>query len=366
MSCFKISIACFALIVCLSKSIYANEHETFTITNLTKKVYHRFYLIKRLEPSIALLQKKQLHTHMSFEAFDATLYKNKTIQATVERMRHEHSFDALFDLADTFKRYQHLHDPLFYNEYVHLIFFIYERVGATKSTDNSTKTSEQIASIDEATDTLMYGKKAHQATYRYTVSEVTTDIIAQRFCLIKRLCRCIQFLEYIHKQQRNSHKTGFKSIHEIWDLDDEVQLFNNDRIKECIAQMCKQKSLEPLVHVCREFRQYRYASDATFLQEMLMNIFLVYKSMLLKDLSEQAEQTVAADMNYILDVYEHLDQMSLDDTLHALDMITDKLISLQEEEQHRQQNHRIFWGVSIVTGAVLGLVSLYCFSIGCQ
>ncbi len=319
----------------------SSEH--MFVQKRTDKIYHRYYLIKRLRPSLALLNHENIRRLIAFEELDSALFRQPQMQAMVEQIAKDKTLYSLFELWDQFIAYQHLYSTIFVNEFIELVHYLYDlmRPQEHNRVAFSLPIEHRLDVIDryvrEVCDNIKYSKKSTNRE----LDEVTTDSVAKRFFIIKRLQKSIQFLHYLQKNIKRPFKQ--KDVQRVFDdetgLLSEIEHFSHGRVRECIEQMCKRKDLEPLLHVCKEFKQYRFAQDDTFLQEMLMNIFLVYKSLLFKDLSAQTEQVVMIEMNQVLELYENLESLPLDETLEAIDVVTDKLIAIQALESQKKTSY---------------------------
>ncbi|MEX0849745.1 MAG: hypothetical protein WD055_05940 [Candidatus Dependentiae bacterium] len=340
---FVIIVLCF-----LSTAIQATGlfPEQMVIQERTDHIYHRYYLIKRLEPSLQLLHNDQVQKCVPFERLDATLFRLEAIQSAVECMSQKKTMMPLFDLWHMFCSYRYVDSLIFKNEFIELIYYICDLIEPLhKKYRGGICLEQKLCCIDQVTDTLRYGASRSHIMVHKDIDEVGTNLVARRFFIIKRLHKSMQFLAYLHekKQYPLAKSDNIRSAEESVDLLDEIEHFSNDHMRDCIIQMCQKKSLDPLLRVCNEFKQYRFASDDSFLQEMLMNIFLVYKSLLFKNLSDHAEQVIMTEMSQVLEIYEHIDSLPLDETLQAIDMVTDKLIAIQALESKNDKKY--LWAI---------------------
>lgn len=316
--------------------------EQMFIQKRTNNIYHRYYLTKRLKSSILLLRSKRVQQLIAFEQLDPALFRQPKMQKTVVAIMTDKSLDALFSVWDDFCMYQHLYSSLFENELIELIYYICDLIQPYRTVRSQLSLEQKLYVIDQAVDEAYFNKRSSGRMPERDIDEVTTDLVAKRFFIIKRLQKSMNFLEYL--QQKSQDIFMQKEPYQRIPLEDntgllaELEHFSHDRVRECIEQMCERKNLDPLLRMCKEFKQYRFAQDDTFLQEMLMNIFLVYKSLLFKDLSAQTEQVVMTEMNQVLEIYENLESLPLDETLEAIDIVTDKLIAIQALESKQSVN----------------------------
>ncbi len=328
------------------------------ITQRTDLIYQRFYLIKRLHDPVHVL----LHCQMQPELFDhmeTTFFNHAEIQLIVNEMKAAHSVKPIQVLWERFNAYQYLFDSLFTDECIRLIcsLYIMQKPDPIKFLSSREQHLHFL-------DTVMDARNQQHEKLSVRIPshvEVTTDQIAQRYFVLKRLRKAMDFLVDVHIQDRNpffSDTIRTTSIDYTEDVRDDLNQFSHDRIKECLRSLYQEKNLEPLLLVCSECKQYRYATDDTFLQEMLMSVFLVYKSLLLKNISESTEKMVLTEMNQVLEVYENLDRLSLDEILEAIDVATDTLITIQNIQKESYTKH-FWWLPGAALCAVLGMQVLH-------
>ena len=301
--------------------------EQMGINAKTEAIYYRYYLIKRLEVAMHLLLEPAVQANISVDQIVLDSCGHAAMYDVLEQMQEQKSIAPLDVAWQQFVSYQYIDDPSFNAAFIALMFSVYEQMVEKK--DRAIGHVERmLADIDTITHKLAGYKLIEHSQRDQHITEVKTDQIAQCFLVSKRLEKTMQVLLYMHR--RGGHTLHTKAQDTSFDLlMDELDRFDHQRVREAIIIMCKSKSLAPLLHLCAEYRQYRFASDDTFLKEMLMHIFLVYKSLLFKQLSVTTEQVIMTEMQQILDVYEHIEQMPLDETLEAIDMATDKLVAIQ-------------------------------------
>jgi hypothetical protein len=322
---------------CLALSVSVIQAHFMTVQLRTGHIYHRYYMIKRLEKSCELLRNDlSLRQSMPLHLLQPDQFNSKDIYSAVKAMKELKNIDPFFELWDDFCAYKSVYDYKFMREFVELILALYDLVkpmpvkrpsasleGLLLFIDNAVSGNHMVRSLDEP-------------------DEVTTDGIAKRFYVIKRLQKTVQFLE--HLQANNIEILYDKGIsNRSLELMLEIENFHHDRVRESVIQMFQTKKLEPLLQLYDEVKQYRFAQDESFLQEMLMNIFLVYKAILFRHGSQHVDPVVVDEMNHVLEIYEQLSSMPLDQTLEAIDEVTDRLIAFQAENTAHSSYVR--WGL---------------------
>jgi len=304
--------------------------EQMEINAHTEAIYYRYYLIKRLEVAMHLLEKSGAQKSLFVDQIDEN-YSHHIINEAIKHMQHEKSIAPVVLVWQMFASYQYVGDQVFNKEFVYLVFFLYEHIVYQKRKE--VVRGAHIEYILNAIDYLIIGQPIERRLQE-TYIQVKTDHISQCFFVGKRLEKTMRVLLYIYDHEKVAlQERGTTSSFDA--VVDELGRFSHHRVREAIIGMERTKSLAPLVQVCAEYRQYRFAADDLFLKEMLMHIFLVYKSLLFKQLSAATEQVIMTEMQQVLELYEHIEEMPLDETLEAIDMVTDKLVAIQQMQAQK-------------------------------
>lgn len=302
----------------------------------TATIYERYYLIKRIEKAFELLQQDAVVRTFTYCYITPQVYEHPLINTATTLMLEQKSVAPLHEAWHACKKYQQLYDARFAVEFAHALYALCSELGDRARTVMHTPDQRSlhvyIDAVDELTRHYTYGT-SYRSVLEHTSEPVSTDMIAQRYLVLKRLDKSLQLLAYLHERGTTIDPHARGRSRNVFDL--EVEQFTHSRIKECIKQMYVKKNLEPLLQVADDVQQYRFVADDTFLQEMLMNLFLVYKRLLLEATSEQDEQAIVTQIDQVLEIYENIEEMPLDETLDAIDRVTDRLIALQQiEQQH--------------------------------
>jgi hypothetical protein len=324
----------------------------------TVTIYERFYLIKRIEKVFEILHNDAVKRSFAYTNITPQIYQHPLIHASAKKICTLRSVEPLYELWHMCTSYQQLHDPLFAVEFVHLVYALCLELGDSKRTCKMDADWPLIEDFLHAIDVSLryacYHEPLRSRDNEYTPDAVTTDMIIQRYLVLKRLDKSIELLQYLVQKRTMIACSGVRSSFEL-----DVDQFTHGRIKDCIQQILVKKNLEPLLQIADDMQQYRFVADDTFLQEMLMNLFLVYKGLLLEAASETDGEIIATQMNQVLEIYENIDEMPLDETLEAIDEVTDRLLALQhKEEQH--QFERLSMRVAQCLGLV-GVAALICY-----
>lgn len=311
------------------------------INAFTRDVYYRYYIIQRCQEPVTLLKNNpNIWQEPNFDNLNLDILENEIVKEKAALIQKNHLVQPLLDLWHQIISHRHADDASFHKDFVKFLFMLY------KSLDNTPKqkasllasTSQSIESmlnnIDNHIDKMcLHG--APRSRYDCVLSEshaVTTDDIALNYYLIQRLDKPIKLLCAMHDELKS---TGAEPLdHAACNAGIN---FSHERIHYCLSEMAIRKNLEPFLHTWQEFRRFRHTGDEHFLKEMLMMLFAVYKDLLLVKLSKESEEFITSEMNTILDLYEHVNELPLDEILHAIDLTTDKLLLLQSMDKKAKQ-----------------------------
>lgn len=317
-----------------------------SINPFTRDVYYRYYLIERCQDPVDLLKKNpNVWRAIDFDHFilhqnDRDIFENSIVKEKALAIQKTHLIEPFLDLWHQISTHRHVNDLSFHEDFIKLLFMLYrslEQPSPQKApAQNPTAYSieKMLSTIDKHTDKIRPNspKRSAPDNAPSDTYPVTTDDIALNYYLIHRLDKPIRFLAAAHDKLISS-KTGLVD-HAMCNMGIN---FSHERINYCFNQMTARKNLEPFLHTWQEFSRFRHAGDAHFLKEMLMMLFAVYKDLLLSMLTTESEEFITSEMDTILDLYEHVNELPLDDILHAIDLTTDKLLLLQNMEKKAKQ-----------------------------
>lgn len=333
--------------VCIGISCYGFEIDEKIISSFTREIYYRYYLIKRCkDPIQILITNKDLWQHIQFDKLSTEYIQNTDIKKSIQSMRASHQIDPFIELWHQMNAHRHVNDPVFQKDFISLLFMLYTSLAVPSQQRNShdpiyiqatgSQSIEKMLSIiDKNLDNFHLPKTIQRPkTYKNIADQkVSTDDIALTYYLIQRLDKAIQVILATQKTIPSSlFLSHQKATIDKVEFDAEIS-FSHERINHCFTQILIKKNLEPLLQIWEEFTCFRHAGDSHFLKEMLMMLFTVYKELLLIALNQESEQVITTEMNTILDLYEHVNELPLDEILSAIDLTTDKLILVQNMEK---------------------------------
>lgn len=176
----------------LSTSIKSLEQKSDTVS--TERIFYRFYLINRLQPSIELfsrivLNESKTNSHLhelicAFDDLDSSLFTNSTIQKSIQYMCQFNDTEPLIHLIETLGHYRYIEDDIYVREVIILLLAVYKNIVVRVVYKNTpipkdlinlivtTYSSIKIVSLDNlletldaATDELEHLYNTQQATY---------------------------------------------------------------------------------------------------------------------------------------------------------------------------------------------------------
>jgi hypothetical protein len=326
--------------LCASVSCYGvdNVFEK-SINTFTRDIYYRYYLIQRCQEPVELLQKNPaIWKQINFDNLDLMILDNEIVQEKAALIQIKHVIHPFLELWHQINTHRHLDDASFHKDFVKLLFMLYKSLEQPTHQKATAAYSieKMLSTIDKYTDKVRPNNPKKNAADYYGLPDphaVTTDDIALNYYLIQRLDKPIKLLSAMRDELVIS-KAGWVD-HAMCNM---AINFSHERMNYCFNQMTMRKNLEPFLHAWQEFSRFRHAGDAHFLKEMLMMLFAVYKDLLFVRISEESEEFITSEMNTILDLYEHVNELPLDEILHAIDITTDKLLLLQSMDKKAKQS----------------------------
>jgi len=319
----------------VASSIVGNAQNNFTITHLTKNVYHRYYLINRLTPALDFISlKKNAYATFCFDAICENRFTHPEIKDTVHTTIQQKKLSPMIHCWDKFCSYRFINDAAFEAEFIQLTLMICHSID---STEIACKGSDHLKSIPS----------------------ITTDDIANTFYTSKRLKKPIDIICQVYNQSATEVSNIFDE-NEKSSFFEEIKQSPNKRVQQCIEDIHATKSFDPIKKVYTESTQYRYAGDDSFLREQLSLLFFAYKTMLNKKLSNQTEQVIMHEMEDIQYISTNIDDFSVDQVLITIDMMTDRLSTIHNLQKKEQANNKkLLYVLSVPAIAMISAPIIY-------
>ena len=321
--------------LCISITCHGFELDEKNINSFTREVYYRYYLIKRCQEPVEILSSNtQLWNKINFDLISTDKLENTEVQHNVLALQKSRRVELFIELWHQMKSHRNLNDASFHKDFIKLLFMLYnalEKQPSSKANNHTATSVETMLSIiDKNIETIRPQKKNKPIEHKFIdYKQVTTDDIALNYYLMQRLDKSVELLSTIQDPFPGSQQQNAINLNSCAPGGN----FSHDRINNCFNQILAKKNLDPILHMWDDFAQFRHAGDAHFLKEMLMMLFGVYKDLLFAKLNDESEQVITSEMNTILDLYEHVNELPLDEILQAIDITTDKLILLQNMEK---------------------------------
>lgn len=332
-------------VLCVSIPCHGIDNIVEKLINpFTRDIYYRYYLTYRCEESVELLKKNpEIWKNIDFNRLEIDLLENSIVKEKATTIQKNHLLQPFLDLWHQICSHRHIDDTSFHKDFVKLLFMLYKAIEQPSNQKAPAPNpalysiEKMLSSIDKHIDKIRpNGPKRNNSDGVLSDSYfVTTDDIALNYYLIQRLDKPIKILSAMHQELSASRSGWFD--HAMCNIGVH---FSHERINYCFSQMTMHKNLGPFLHTWQEYARFRHAGDAHFLKEMLMMLFAVYKDLLFVKITEETEEFITSEMSTILDLYEHVNELPLDEILHAIDITTDKLLLLQSMDKKAKQS----WG----------------------
>ena len=337
-------------------------YEIPPINTESENIYHNFYIIHRLEYAINFfISNPHIYTLIRFENFFRKPIQHEHIKNCIQNIHKKKSFSPLFSLWRKFSSYRYTHDLLFQKEFIEIILLLYKSIISTKNSvklegfENYTELSEEeiLEHIDQRVELLdhnNFNPLIQKPFYKKTKNIDSIKTISFRFYIIKRIEKALKTLQNsaITEEHLFVKKALSKSdTDELFFLESNV-VVTHEKIKQCIESLCKEKSLAPLFKAWKDIIHYKYIQDDTYLKDLLMTVFVAYKNILTHKMAHHTEKTILNEMESIMEIYEKIEMLPLEDVLDAIDHTTEKMIMIQNiHNKNKNTSHALLIPASI-------------------
>lgn len=175
---------------------------------------------------------------------------------------------------------------------------------------------------------IMCSFLANQQLNRYPVS---ANQIFLRFYYLQRLSKPVHMLYKYYKRHSFCALHTFVEKGHKFVIDDKLQ-FNNERVKLCIKRMEETQCLDQLFRLWLELKQYKLLGNDTFVREFSILTFITYKNIITHCLTKQPNLHKSLGQS-ILNLYNNLESLPLEEILEAIDMLSEELPPILEQYQ---------------------------------
>lgn len=255
-------------------------------TASTHQVSFRFYLLKRLTKSHAILNAHREHAIQSFPKH--MLFMHPRTAQCYEKIMKLKSIEPVMELFDEVQQYRFIDDTVFMQEFLQLLFithvcmFIQENPDREFGHSFEHITTLSITELLEAIDIEIhkYNHKSHsipvmlEENFDFSPNHFA-HYVYRRFYFIARLERIMNLFKEINQSPTLSfdHST-------LFDFDANFS-FKHTRIQESIRTMEHEHNLKPLFSVWDDFIAYKSIEDQLFVEEFTKEIFVISRNMLI-------------------------------------------------------------------------------------
>lgn len=340
-----------------------------TINRGTYLTFRRYYFISRLEKTMKLLlkiQSAQRHPLRALrsDSFDISLFHDKRIIRSLKRIEELRNLKPLFMIWDDFVAYKSLEDDIFIEDFSKEIFVVTRKVLSSLNDYAVThpslhefasvppnKTELLLDAIDEITHALqqvvppqrtqLHSQSAHQHAPPLDLkAEVTTDEIALRFYYIQRLQKAMELLSKV------SHNQAYHTIDHHADL-------KSPGIIALLRAMQDSNSANPVMHQWDDVKEYKFIDNMRFVREFVSVVLITLRH-------------VYTSPNGSLFDGSHIERMTIDQILHAIDIITDQVSNSSQVYANTNNGETIqewlqqyWWVIPITVGSIAVRLAYY-------
>lgn len=320
----------------------------FSGDQLVNIVARRYYFIQRLETSYNALHsfyKKYwftlpVHTKDSILNIPAdVVIHNKLVKISVLRMQQSKILEPLFSLWDELIHYKMLHDEEFIKDFVHIFYIISHNTLLVNSHKHIKNTAILGSILDLSKVAEFIDCCCLNCQHTKHKSEVTINEVMGRFYLLKRLSAA----HLIITKQCEQNICLFNYL----ENNNEIILQNNitftdPHIIESIKKMVATKSYKSFLRLCDDMASYKFLHSATFMREVLM-LYLIVCGQLVQGVQkiDKKNRVNTATMQIVQEMYMQLPNLSIEEILDAIDILTQEVAPLIEE--YELNNKELSW-----------------------
>lgn len=190
-------------------------------------------------------------------------------------------------------------------------------------------------------------------------SFVNLDDVAMRFYLLRRLAKSMMFLNKLDK--KNIFLSACSDIegNMIDDITDRF-VFTQKNVVLCIKEIRRTRSIQPLLKLWDDIKHYRFIKSIDLIKEFSILTFVIYKNLMTHCLPEHMSSREKSVTQSLIQVYEKLDSLPLEEILNAIDLVTEELPLLWEQYQLNSDMTwkewlKKYWWVPPLVAVTLGI-----------
>lgn len=343
--------------------------DDITINRGTYLTFRRYYFISRLEKTMNVLFKVQSTHHHPFrgsrsDIFDISLFHDKRIIRSLKRIEELRNLKPLFMIWEDFIAYKSLEDDVFIEDFSKEIFVVTRKVlSSLNEYENVThislheipyttpnKTEQLLDAIDQMTLVLQQVVPPQPIQLRNQLShhspppldlksEVSTDEIALRFYYIQRLQKAMELLG-----NASSQKPYYTIDYQAFSKSPGVAML--------LRAMQESGSSGAMMHQWDDMKEYKFIDNIKFVKEFVTVVLIALRH-------------VYTNPGGSLLSEAHIEKMSIDQILHAIDIITDQVSSSSqaykpsENSTFQEWMQQYWWAIPLTVGTIAVRLAYY-------
>ncbi len=190
-------------------------------------------------------------------------------------------------------------------------------------------------------------------------SFVSLDDVAMRFYLLRRLAKSMTLLHKLDKKNIFLSSCGDIKGDMIYDITDRFA-FTQKNVVLCIKEIRRTKNIQPLLKLWNDIKHYRFIKSIGLIKEFSILTFVIYKNLMTHYLPEHMSLREKSVTQSLIQVYEKLDSLPLEEILNAIDLVTEELPFLWEQYQLNSDMTwkewlKKYWWVPPLVAVTLGI-----------
>lgn len=344
------------------------------ISAFTELVYKRVYFIERLERSVEFLKCLPIDIEVLLEVNqDLHCFHHKTIKDSINKIIQLKSLHPIELAWEDFIAFKLLDDELYLDDFTKLILIISERIllhiikrlphkplfdiNSLFEKALSASYLERLAYIDLALEALSTLKiKTSFKKPILIVDHVKmgyTESVTNRFYYVHRLQKSVK------KILCNKQDTAlfFKHINHIISAVDEKISFSHEYINDAVKDMESERNLNSFENLWHAFEHYKCIEDVLFVREFSKLVFILHKNKIMNSYITHSKQVITdCTMQQLIDLYNKLDSLPLEELLNAIDVLTNEFPAINEKFEinsdmtWRQWLKKYWWAPPLIFG----------------
>lgn len=315
---------------------------TYQISGFTEMVYKRYYFIERLVRSVDFIKTCTVNEQVIIEVkHDLSRFKNTAIKESIKRMADCKNLYPIEMTWTEFTSFKLLEDESYLDDFTKLILIISEKIllqilprlsiPPASEIEEACKDGlcanlcDRLHYIDLIYTTLCFLNKEPQKKPFISIEKVYssyTESVTKRFYYLHRLAKSVSI---ILNDQTSPHKYFYSCKPTI--LDSHI-VFTHISIHDTIKEMENNLTVKPLDTLWQEFIHYKYIEDELLILELAKLLFILNKNRIFNTYTDIKKSDT---LQKLIDFYNKLESLPLEDVLEALDILTNEFPAINEK-----------------------------------